>query len=569
MTDGSSRRQGAGAVEILNREEKVLASITREMRSLSSARASDPSPRSAVAGTRPRSTTEIVTSWSRSTRRRAASTSARSRRSTSSGSPARSTKQFPAEHHGCFDAFIASHVIEHIPDPVGLFRSLAVLLRPNGVASFVVPDKRFCLDFFMPVSTAGELLDAHERRAERHSRKARYDFEAYSVRSDDEHASSERRAELDFFLPFAEVKRRYDEDTKDAAGPYTDCHAWHFTPSSFALVVLELEALELIDFHVDTSFPTSEFEFYVTLRQARRTLDEGVVRTQRLELLTRSLLELREQSRSSPRRRAAAVVSSRRTPGSTITNACRRAREDATSRCRLGARAPSGELDLLLRRRRRGPKPRELLLRAQVGVAKRIELSTVPPVPPLVIARDGSRRRGRRESRRTRRIRLRGDHVSVEVDVSIEPAPREGSDPLFHRTDALVGGLGEIAWRGGEDDRVRVRGHVVDRDLDVLGSEVLQHLNARDQVVVAFEWFENRADPAVRSEFRRDLRDRVLGSVDPVGVDASRPQRLDHIPIAQPASSAVAGASSVTSACAIPSKNMRQCGMLRWYGDPQ
>ena len=123
----------------------------------------------------------------------------------------------------------------------------------------------------------------------------------------------------------------------------------------------------------------------------------------------------------------------------------------------------------------------------------------MPPVPPLVIARDGDRRRGRTTHQAHR---LRGDHVGVEVDVSIEPAPREGSDPLFHRTDALVGGLGEIAGRGGEDDRVCVRGHVVDRDLDVLGSEVLQHLNARDQVVVAFEWFENRADPAVGSEFR-------------------------------------------------------------------
>ena len=79
----------------------------------------------------------------------------------------------PRELHGTFDAFIASHVFEHIPDPIGLLRSLEQMLRPTGVVSLVIPDKRFCFDFFRPLSTTGAFsmhmpvarTDTHGRRS--------------------------------------------------------------------------------------------------------------------------------------------------------------------------------------------------------------------------------------------------------------------------------------------------------------------------------------------------------------------------------------------------------------------
>ena len=75
----------------------------------------------------------------------------------------------PAAWLGTFDAFIASHVLEHIPDPIGLLQSLESILKPSGVVSLVIPDKRFCFDFFKPLSTTGGLLAAHERGATRHA----------------------------------------------------------------------------------------------------------------------------------------------------------------------------------------------------------------------------------------------------------------------------------------------------------------------------------------------------------------------------------------------------------------
>lgn len=38
----------------------------------------------------------------------------------------------PVEHHGTFDVFVASHVLEHVPDLVGTLRSAELLCRPEA-----------------------------------------------------------------------------------------------------------------------------------------------------------------------------------------------------------------------------------------------------------------------------------------------------------------------------------------------------------------------------------------------------------------------------------------------------
>lgn len=208
------------------------------------------------------------------------------------------TDAIPQELHGTFDAVIASHVLEHIPDPIGLLQSVARILRPAGVVSLVIPDKRFCFDFFKPLSAVGELLEAHARRAERHSRKARFDYEAYSISADGEFAFSRRPIRhISFFVSLHDAKRAFDTHASGADGPYADIHAWHFTPSSFELAVLELSELELIDFSVERSFPPEGCEFYVTLRNGRaRYVGEEELQLRRLQLLRKTFDEVREQT---------------------------------------------------------------------------------------------------------------------------------------------------------------------------------------------------------------------------------------------------------------------------------
>ena len=56
---------------------------------------------------------------------------------------------------GPVDYVIASHVIEHIPNPIGWLRDIAAALNENGRISLVVPDRRFTFDHFRTDSNAG------------------------------------------------------------------------------------------------------------------------------------------------------------------------------------------------------------------------------------------------------------------------------------------------------------------------------------------------------------------------------------------------------------------------------
>ena len=50
-----------------------------------------------------------------------------------------------------FAYIIASHVIEHLPDPIRFLRDCEALLEPGGVLSLAIPDKRVCFDHYAPL----------------------------------------------------------------------------------------------------------------------------------------------------------------------------------------------------------------------------------------------------------------------------------------------------------------------------------------------------------------------------------------------------------------------------------
>jgi hypothetical protein len=104
-------------------------------------------------------------------------------------------------------------------------------------------------------------------------------------------------SDIDFAHSLEQAKAQFDMHGGGHDGPYADVHGWVFTPSSFALVMLELSALNAIDFTVVRSFPSEGCEFYVTLRRGRVDLsDPNVLRARRLRLQRRALEELSEQA---------------------------------------------------------------------------------------------------------------------------------------------------------------------------------------------------------------------------------------------------------------------------------
>lgn len=204
---------------------------------------------------------------------------------------------FPPEALGTFDAVIASHVLEHIPDLTGAFRSFERLLLPTGLVTAALPDKRYCFDYFKSLSSTADLLDAGKRAPVQHSRKTRFEEAAYGVLSRGELGWGRRPVdELTFPSSLAEAKHLFESADRPEA-PYVDCHAWRFTPNSFQLAILELAALGEINFMIEQLFPTEGTEFYVTLRRGQdpRANEPALTRT-RLELLGGVMAEMHEQA---------------------------------------------------------------------------------------------------------------------------------------------------------------------------------------------------------------------------------------------------------------------------------
>ena len=81
--------------------------------------------------------------------------------------------------HRDYAYVVASHVIEHLPDPVGWLMEIAGILRPGGIVILAVPDKRYTFDRFRQLTTVSDLLDAYLRKSRRPSPGQVFDQVAY------------------------------------------------------------------------------------------------------------------------------------------------------------------------------------------------------------------------------------------------------------------------------------------------------------------------------------------------------------------------------------------------------
>jgi glycosyltransferase involved in cell wall biosynthesis/SAM-dependent methyltransferase len=216
----------------------------------------------------------------------------------------------PVERHGTFDGLIASHVGEHIPDPIGFFKAVDKLLKPSGVIALALPDKRACFDFFQPHSTTGDLLEAHQQGRARHRPSKIFDGVAY-------YTTRNRAGGWAFGLPSDQHEPVVSQSLHDAyqallsapthtSQDYQDTHGWQFTPGSFQLIILELHHLGIIPWTISRIESALGVEFYVWLErrsvkyngtelQARRT---ALLRQTAIEIATEQLKQLTERSTS-------------------------------------------------------------------------------------------------------------------------------------------------------------------------------------------------------------------------------------------------------------------------------
>ena len=192
-----------------------------------------------------------------------------------------------------FDYVIAAHVIEHIPDPVGWMDDLTRVLRPGGILSLIIPDKRYCFDINRSLTEVSDLVDANLRRLRQPSFRQAYDFYSKAIGGTVDTAAV-WAGTADYSLAV-----RQDFDDPDVAAfeacrhmqtsnEFVDVHCHVFTPDSFLGLVEKLVRLGLIDYEVAAFVPTqpNNFEFYVSLRLLDLSMGRESIQQTQLESIT-------------------------------------------------------------------------------------------------------------------------------------------------------------------------------------------------------------------------------------------------------------------------------------------
>jgi SAM-dependent methyltransferase len=164
------------------------------------------------------------------------------------------------------DYVIASHVIEHVPNLIGWLYELRAILKPGGILSLAIPDKRQCFDYNRQLTQAADVIDAYLFDRKMPTPRQIFDYlsSAVNLRGNIAWDGPTNRAELAHCHSIEESWNA----TKDAftSGNYSDAHCWVFTPVSFFQLLRDLTALKLLQFEVAHFYNTEGCEFLVSLR---------------------------------------------------------------------------------------------------------------------------------------------------------------------------------------------------------------------------------------------------------------------------------------------------------------
>lgn len=162
-----------------------------------------------------------------------------------------------------FDFCIALHVIEHTVDLVGFLLDCETLLKDDGVLVLAVPDKRFSFDVLRPVCTTGDVIQAHIEGRKTHSLGKMFDEFVYNSLRDGLPAwGREHGGQLKYFRSQQDARAMFEQVQRTKE--FVDIHAWQFTPSSFRLVVHDLNKFGFIQLK-EKAFLEGDGEFYITL----------------------------------------------------------------------------------------------------------------------------------------------------------------------------------------------------------------------------------------------------------------------------------------------------------------
>ena len=183
-----------------------------------------------------------------------------------------------------FDYILASHVAEHTVCLICFLNDCAELLKPGGVLSLALPDRRFCFDRFRERTALGRIIDVHDAGPSVHSRGSVLEHNLNMVDKAESVAWYDGApGALRWRVPLWAVLQRADKAT---AGEYVDTHNWVLTPNHFRLLLHDLHLLGLITLRENSFIDTIDHEFFITLSTSGQGPD-----VTRNDLATRSSAE--------------------------------------------------------------------------------------------------------------------------------------------------------------------------------------------------------------------------------------------------------------------------------------
>lgn len=176
-----------------------------------------------------------------------------------------------------FDYIVASHVFEHLPDPINFLNSMGRLLTEKGVLLLAIPDKRFCFDLVKPLTSPGLLIDSYLNKKKVHSLGQNVDAILFHC----------KRNKLNSFpgqTGFKNIKPnescekliREANDQKNQS-KFIDIHAWCFTPRSFISNIKILSQMKFIDSLELKDLSNNNFEFFCEFRKINRFRDNTIL----------------------------------------------------------------------------------------------------------------------------------------------------------------------------------------------------------------------------------------------------------------------------------------------------
>lgn len=200
------------------------------------------------------------------------------------------------------DFLCASQVFEHVPDPIGWMRDAADVLKPGGLLSMSLPDRRLTFDLYREETRAADMVAAHLAGAQVPDVRAVYDNQALAAAVNvtfirDDSISPEQVVAgggaviapfiSDDPMPLTEAAQ---------GGEYLDTHCWVFTPPGFLLVMAQLARHGFVPFLCKQFWPTTRAKIDRSWESFTAVLEKPTADVTREEIARSYLMALGEDA---------------------------------------------------------------------------------------------------------------------------------------------------------------------------------------------------------------------------------------------------------------------------------